>query len=113
VDLQKAVQLAKRENERSSSLASTASLDAPVSLPDQGIGLVCAVVPNEMAFQLHVFAALAQEERRLISERTKTALAEAKRRGKILVQIDGIRPPRIARRLTDLHLSSGRNWMRI
>jgi DNA invertase Pin-like site-specific DNA recombinase len=35
-------------------------------------------------FQLHIFAALAQEERRLISERTKAALTEAKRRGKIL-----------------------------
>jgi hypothetical protein len=34
--------------------------------------------------QLHIFAALAQEERRLISERTKAALAEAKRRGRIL-----------------------------
>jgi DNA invertase Pin-like site-specific DNA recombinase len=41
-------------------------------------------MPNATDFQLHIFAALAQEERRLISERTKAALAEAKRRGKIL-----------------------------
>jgi DNA invertase Pin-like site-specific DNA recombinase len=51
---------------------------------EQGIGLVCAEMPNATDFQLHIFAALAQEERRLISERTKAALAEAKRRGKIL-----------------------------
>jgi DNA invertase Pin-like site-specific DNA recombinase len=41
-------------------------------------------MPNATDFQLHIFAALAQEERRLISERTKAALAEARRRGKIL-----------------------------
>ncbi|MGY3354355.1 DNA invertase Pin-like site-specific DNA recombinase [Bradyrhizobium sp. GM0.4] len=41
-------------------------------------------MPNATDFQLHIFAALAQEERRLISERTKAALAEAKRQGKIL-----------------------------
>ena len=46
--------------------------------------MVCAEMPNATDFQLHIFAALAQEERRLISERTKAALAEAKRRGKIL-----------------------------
>lgn len=41
-------------------------------------------MPKATDFQLHIFAALAQEERRLISERAKAALAEAKRRGKIL-----------------------------
>jgi DNA invertase Pin-like site-specific DNA recombinase len=48
---------------------------------EQGIGLVVAEMPHATDFQLHIFAALAQEERRLISERTKNALAEAKRRG--------------------------------
>jgi DNA invertase Pin-like site-specific DNA recombinase len=48
---------------------------------EQGVGLVCAEMPNASDFQLHIFAALAQEERRLISERTKAALAEARRRG--------------------------------
>ena len=51
---------------------------------EQGIGLVVAEMPNATDFQLHIFAALAQEERRLISERTKNALAEAKRRGVVL-----------------------------
>lgn len=48
---------------------------------EQGIGLVIAEMPHATDFQLHIFAALAQEERRLISERTRNALAEAKKRG--------------------------------
>lgn len=36
------------------------------------------------AFMLHVYAALAEKERRLISERTVAALAAAKARGKVL-----------------------------
>lgn len=48
---------------------------------EQGIGLAVAEMPNATDFQLHIFAALAQEERRLISERTRHALAEAKKRG--------------------------------
>lgn len=48
---------------------------------EQGIGLAVAEMPNATDFQLHIFAALAQEERRLISERTRGALAEAKKRG--------------------------------
>jgi DNA invertase Pin-like site-specific DNA recombinase len=51
---------------------------------DQGVRLTVADMPNATDFQLHIFAALAQEERRLISERTRNALAEAKRRGVVL-----------------------------
>ncbi|MGY4465890.1 DNA invertase Pin-like site-specific DNA recombinase [Bradyrhizobium sp. LB9.1b] len=85
--LQRAIQLAKRENAkiviaRLDRVSRRASFIA--SILEQGIGLVCAEIPNAPYFVLHIFAALAQEERRLISERTKAALAEAKRRGKIL-----------------------------
>lgn len=48
---------------------------------EQGIGLAVAEMPHATDFQLHIFAALAQEERRLISERTRAALVEAKKRG--------------------------------
>jgi DNA invertase Pin-like site-specific DNA recombinase len=51
---------------------------------EQGIGLAVAEMPNATDFQLHIFAALAQEERRLISERTRNALAEAKKRNAVL-----------------------------
>ncbi|OKO84874.1 recombinase family protein [Bradyrhizobium sp. AS23.2] len=87
IELQRAIQLARRENAkiviaRLDRFSRRVSFIA--SILDQGIGLVCAEMPNATDFQLHIFAALAQEERRLISERTKAALAEAKRRGKIL-----------------------------
>lgn len=95
VELQRAIQLAKRENAKIV-IARLDRFSRRVSfianILEQGIGLVCAEMPNATDFQLHIFAALAQEERRLISERTKAALAEAKRRGKIL----GIWPRRIA-----------------
>jgi DNA invertase Pin-like site-specific DNA recombinase len=38
---------------------------------EEGVKLVVAELPNATDFQLHIFAALAQEERRLISERTR------------------------------------------
>jgi DNA invertase Pin-like site-specific DNA recombinase len=86
-ELHKAIQLAKRENAKIV-IARLDRFSRRVSfianILEQGIGLVCAEMPNATDFQLHIFAALAQEERRLISERTKAALAEAKRRGTIL-----------------------------
>jgi DNA invertase Pin-like site-specific DNA recombinase len=87
IELHQAIQLAKRENAkiviaRLDRFSRRVSFIAQIM--EQGIGLVCAEMPNASDFQLHIFAALAQEERRLISERTKAALAEAKRRGKIL-----------------------------
>jgi len=87
VELQKALALAKHENAKLI-IARLDRFSRRVSfianILEQGIGLVCAEMPNATDFQLHIFAALAQEERRLISERTRAALAEAKRRGKIL-----------------------------
>jgi DNA invertase Pin-like site-specific DNA recombinase len=87
VELQRAIQLARREEAkiviaRLDRFSRRVSFIA--SILEQGIGLVCAEMPNATDFQLHIFAALAQEERRLISERTRAALAEAKRRGKVL-----------------------------
>lgn len=86
-ELHKALSLAKRENAkliiaRLDRFSRRVSFIAQIM--EQGIGLVCAEMPHASDFQLHIFAALAQEERRLISERTKAALAEAKRRGVVL-----------------------------
>jgi DNA invertase Pin-like site-specific DNA recombinase len=50
----------------------------------EGVTLAAADMPNASTLVWHVRAAVAQEERRLISERTKAALAAAKRRGKQL-----------------------------
>jgi DNA invertase Pin-like site-specific DNA recombinase len=86
-ELQKALATAKRENAKIV-IARLDRFSRRVSfianILEQRIGLVCAEMPNASDFQLHIFAALAQEERRLISERTKAALVEAKRRGTIL-----------------------------
>jgi DNA invertase Pin-like site-specific DNA recombinase len=43
--------------------------------------IVAELGPNVDPFTLHIWAALAQQERRLISERTKAGLAAARRRG--------------------------------
>jgi len=51
------------------------------SMMDRGIKLTVVDLPNASDFQLHIFAALSQEERRLISERTRSALKKAKERG--------------------------------
>lgn len=51
---------------------------------DQGVELVVCEHPNVSTFFLHLLACFAEEERRQISERTKAALQEAKKRGKQL-----------------------------
>lgn len=54
------------------------------AMMEKGVRLAIVEMPNATDFQLHIFAALAQEERRLISERTKAALAQTKNRGTVL-----------------------------
>ena len=56
---------------------------------DKKITLRVATMPNADNFQLHIYAALAQQEREFISRRTKAALAEYKANGGVL---GGARP---------------------
>lgn len=51
------------------------------ALMESGINFKVAEMADASEFQLHIYAALAQEERRLISERTKAALKAVKERG--------------------------------
>lgn len=53
-------------------------------MDDPKVNLRVASMPNADKFQLHIYAALAEQERLFISTRTKAALAEAKARGKRL-----------------------------
>ncbi|WP_379553568.1 recombinase family protein [Qipengyuania sp. DGS5-3] len=83
-ELWNAIRMAKRESAKLL-IAKLDRFSRKVSfisrIMDEGVDLVVAEMPTATDFQLHIFAALAQEERRLISQRTKAALAEAKRRG--------------------------------
>ncbi len=53
-------------------------------MDDPKIRLRVAQMPYADKFQLHIYAALAEQEREFISARTKAALAEAKARGTTL-----------------------------
>lgn len=57
-------------------------------MDDKRVTIRVAQMPYADNFQLHIYAALAEQERVFISARTKAALAEAKARGK---QLGGLR----------------------
>lgn len=57
-------------------------------LKDKRVSFRVASMPNADKFQLHIYAALAEQERDFISVRTKQALASAKARG---VKLGGMR----------------------
>src|SRR5882724_36158 len=51
------------------------------SLQDSKVNFVCCDMPDANEFTIHIFAAIAQWERKTISQRTKDALAQARKRG--------------------------------
>lgn len=55
----------------------------------KGLQFKVASMPQADKFQLHIYAALAEQEREFISARTKAGLAAARERG---VQLGGLRP---------------------
>ena len=57
-------------------------------MDDRKVKLRVASMPSADKFQLHIYAALAEQEREFISARTKAALAEAKAKG---VKLGGLR----------------------
>jgi DNA invertase Pin-like site-specific DNA recombinase len=59
----------------------------------QGVPFIVTEIPNADPFMLHIYAAVAEQERTKISERTKAALAAAKVRG---VKLGNPRPGRWA-----------------
>ena len=91
-ELAKAIELAKREK-ATLLVAKLDRLSRKVSkiatlMEDQKLSLRVAVMPYADKFQLHIYAALAEQERDFISQRTKAALASAKDRG---VKLGGLR----------------------
>lgn len=58
-------------------------------LMDGGVDFVACDLPQASRLTLHIMAAMAEHEREQISQRTKAALAAAKRKGK---KLGGVRP---------------------
>lgn len=52
-----------------------------LGLQEAGVDFVCADMPNANTLTIGIMALIAQEERKMISKRTKDALAAAKKRG--------------------------------
>jgi len=78
-ELLKAVQFAKQQNARlviAKLDRLSRNLTFVSSLMDSRVSFVCADMPDANEFTIHIFAALAQQERKMISERTKKALDE-------------------------------------
>jgi DNA invertase Pin-like site-specific DNA recombinase len=61
-------------------------------LLEDGVSIRAADMPGADELMLRIYAAMAQKERELISERTRAALAAAKARGAALVGDRGYRP---------------------
>ena len=62
-------------------------------LLEDGVSIRAADMPGADDLMMRIYAAMAQKERELISERTKAALAAAKARGTFLGGDRGYRPP--------------------
>jgi len=67
------------------------------TLMESNITLRVCDMPHADTFQLHLFACLAEEERRWISERTKAALAVKKSQGVVLGRGDKVQVAKDAR----------------
>ena len=62
-------------------------------LLEEGVSIRAADMPGADDLMMRVYAAMAQKERELISERTRAALAAARARGAVLGGDRGWRPP--------------------
>jgi DNA invertase Pin-like site-specific DNA recombinase len=68
-----------------------------LGLEKAGVDFVAADMPNANRLTVGIMAMVAEEERRMISKRTKDALAAAKRRGTKLGGDRGVIPSKKAR----------------
>ena len=78
-------------------------------MEDKQLEFTVATMPSADKFQLHIYAALAEQEREFISKRTKAALQAAKARG---VKLGGARPEAEARHAA-VKATADRNAVRV
>ena len=78
------------------------------SLQESGVKFTAADMPEADEFTVHILAAVAQRERKLISERTRAALSVAKARGVRLGNPNGAEPIRRAAKGTTAALEAVR-----
>ncbi|HVM77629.1 MAG TPA: recombinase family protein [Stellaceae bacterium] len=60
-------------------------------LQEGGVRFVCADMPDANELTIHLFAAIAQHERKIISERTRNAMRVAKAKGRVFGNPNGAR----------------------
>lgn len=84
IEIHKAIQQAKKEG----AILAIAKIDRLArnvsfvsSLMDAGVEFLACDMPSANNFTIHIFAALAEQEAKLISSRTKNALHELKKKG--------------------------------
>lgn len=87
VEIHKAIQQAKNENAvliiaKLDRLARNVSFVS--SLMDAGVEFLAVDMPSANNFTIHIFSALAEQEAKLISSRTRLALAELRKTGVVL-----------------------------
>ena len=103
-ELTKAIALAKRSGaellvSKLDRLSRRVSFIAAL-MEEKKLTLRVASMPTADSFQLHIYAALAEQERNFISLRTKAALAEAKSRGQ---KLGGMRDKTMKRNEQEKH----------
>lgn len=86
-ELRKAIEYSKRHKAtlviaKLDRLARNVSFTA--ALMESGVSFVCCDNPHATRLTLHILSAVAEDEARRIAERTKAALAQAKKRGVLL-----------------------------
>jgi len=61
------------------------------TLQEGGVRFLCADMPDANELTIHLFAAIAQHERKIISERTRSAMRAAKAKGRVFGNPNGAR----------------------